>query len=284
MDAEGSHQTRLTTREEQDRLPLWSPDHSKIAFASQAGSGWQLWVMNADGTQPRLLAPGIVAKSVRQWSPDGSRIAFAATVNGQLEILSVGLDGQPPSVLTRSEGDDRDPTWSPDGREIAFSSTRDGKSHVYIMRTDGGDARRLTTDTAASETPVFAPDGSAIAFVSGRDIYTVRPDGSQLRRLTVNAGATRDAVRWSRDGSRLAIQVADGTNYDIEIVRVADGARRRFAATAAYEGMYTWSPDGRRLAFISARDSLDAAYVADLDGRNVRRLTTSATLNPAYSP
>src|SRR2546423_6005089 len=71
MDVDGRRQTRLTTRGEQDRFPLWSPDGSKLAFGSQVGRGWELWVMAADGTNPRHLCSHISAKGSRSWSPDG---------------------------------------------------------------------------------------------------------------------------------------------------------------------------------------------------------------------
>jgi len=76
MDADGGHQTRLTTRAEQDRFPLWSRDGTKLAFGSQGRSGWELWVMDSDGGNARHLYTGIAAKAPRQWSPDGTRIVF----------------------------------------------------------------------------------------------------------------------------------------------------------------------------------------------------------------
>jgi Tol biopolymer transport system component len=66
-------------------------------------------------------------------------------------------------------------------------------------------------------------------------------------------------------------------------VRVAGHARSTLAQSKRYEGQYAWSRDGRRLAFISSRDSVDAMYVIDADGTNLRRLTGDATLNPAWS-
>ena len=96
--------------------------------------------------------------------------------------------------------------------------------------------------------------------------------------------STNDVAAWSPDGSRLAFHSAHGGNdYDIEVVRVADHARSTLAQSKRYEGMYAWSPDGRRLAFISGRDGTEAMYVIDADGTNLRRLTTDATLNPAWS-
>jgi Tol biopolymer transport system component len=74
-----------------------------------------------------------------------------------------------------------------------------------------------------------------------------------------------------------------GDDYDIEMVRVADGARSTLAQSKRYEGQYAWSRDGGRLAFISGRDGADAMYVVDADGTRLQRLTDGATLNPAWS-
>ncbi len=290
-DGDSTQQRRLTHRDDQDRFPLWSPDGSKIAFGTQAGgTSWQLWVMDSDGANPRALASKISAKGQREWSPDGTHIALSAEVDGDLEVMSVGLDGRPPVNLTKSAGIDRDPSWSRDGRQVVFSSTRSGKSAIYLMRADGSDVRRLTPDSLTAECPMFAPDGSAITFRSERDsvgdLWIMRPDGSQLRRLTIGARVTRDAVRWSPDATRIAYQAAHADNYDIDIVNPIDGKRTPFAATPVYDGMASWSPDSKHIVFVSARGGPggDAAYIADADGKNVRRITASNTLNPAFAP
>ena len=288
-DPDGRQQTRLTRRDAQDRFPLWSPDRSKLAFASQAGdTSWELWVMNADGTAPRLLASDIVAKGSRQWSHDGTRILFAAAVERNVEILSVEVHTGRLIRLTQAPGDDRDPSWSPDDRQIAFASTRDENSEIYLMRADGSEPRRLTDHPAPDEAPAWSPDGSKVAFVSARDgdrdVYVIRPDDGHLERLTVGARATRDVIRWSPNGSHIAIQTADHDNYDIQLVRMFDHKRTAVVGTTAYDGQFSWSPDGRRLAFISDRDGFDAVYVTDLSGEHVKRLTATPSLNPEWSP
>ena len=291
MDADGRHQTRLTTRVEQDRFPLWSPDASKIAFGSQIGTqGWELWIMNADGTGFKQLCSRISAKGYREWSPDGARIVLAATIDGDLEIFSVRGDGAGLTRLTTSGGEDNDPSWSPDGKSIVFSSMRDGNREIYVMRADGSGVTRLTNDPAADGSPTWSPDGSTIAFASARDggqsgheIYRMRPDGSHVERLTVGAGSSRDMPRWSPDGSRIAFQAVRGDNYDIEVVRIADRKRIKVAASPAYDGSYDWSHDGTQLAFISSRHGADALYVTDAEGKSARRLTAGRSLNPAWS-
>lgn len=288
-DTDGRHQTRLTRRDTQDRFPLWSPDQSKIAFGSQLGdNNWELWVMNVDGTNPRPLSSRIVAKGFRQWSHDGTRIVFAAAVERNLEIFSVDVANGRLIRLTNSPRDDRDPSWSPDDSHIAFSSTRDGNSEIYLMGADGSNLRRLTNHAAPDGSPAWSPDGSKIAFVSARDgdrdVYLIRPDDGHLERLTVGAQVTSDMVRWSADGSHIAVQTADHDDYDIQLVRTSDHKRTSVAGTSAFDGQYSWSPDGDQLAFISDRDGFDAVYVTDLSGRRLNRLTTTPSLNPEWSP
>jgi Tol biopolymer transport system component len=89
---------------------------------------------------------------------------------------------------------------------------------------------------------------------------------------------------WSPDGSYIAIQTAAHDNYDIQLVRTADHRRTVVAGTAVFEGQYSWSSQGNRLAFISSRDGSDAMYVTDVTGRELKRLTMTSTLNPAWSP
>ena len=287
-DVDGRRQTRLTRRDPQDRFPLWSPDQSQIAFGSQVGGDhWELWVMNVDGTSPRFLATQIVAKAHRQWSHNGTRIAFAAKVEGDVEVFSVEVASGRLTRLTTSPGEDLDPSWSPDDSQIVFSSMRDGNREIYVMRADGTQPRRFTNHAAADGSPAWAPDGSRIAFVSARDgdrdVYLVRFDDGRIERLTTGARATSDGVRWSPNGSYIAVQTAEGDNYDIQLVRLSDHERRIIAGSPAFDVQFSWSPASDQLAFISARDGTDALYVTDLTGK-VSRLSTTSSLNPAWSP
>lgn len=283
-DAAGQQQRRLTRRDVEDRFPLWSPDRRQLAWGSHVNGTWELWVMDADGAKQRRLASHIIAKSTRAWSPDGARIVFAAGADDNKHIYTVAVASGELARLTSARGEDRDPDWSPDGSRLAFSSSREGVAQIYVTTADGREIRRLTNATSSAGTPRWSPDGSGIAFVSDRDLYAIDADGRNLRRLTVGAHVTRDPPLWSPDGSRIVFQIADGENYDIGLLRPSDRVQARIAGSSAYDGSYTWSVDGRHVAFISARDGFDGLYIVDAAGADdsLVRLTGTASLTPAW--
>jgi Tol biopolymer transport system component len=238
--------------------------------------------MNSDGGEGRRLASRILPKSTRGWSSDSTRIAFAARAADGVDIAIVDVSSGRVKRLTASQGENRDPVWSPTGVQLAFSSTRDGVSQIYVMNADGADVRRLTTTPSPAVAPRWSPDGKTVAFVSSRDLYIVAPDGGRPTRLTVDAHVTADPPLWSPDSSHVVFQTASGENYNIGLLRLSDRFRSELADSPAYDGSYTWSPDGKSVAFVSDRDGFDSIYTIDLDGKQPVRLTRSASLTPAW--
>lgn len=282
MDAAGRDQRRLTHRDRvEDRFPLWSPDRQQIVFASHVGNTWELWAMGSDGTKQRRLASQIIAKSTRGWSPDSTLVAFAAMTKDNVDIYVVEVRSGQVTRLTTSEGEDLDPCWSPDGRHIAFSSTRDGIPQIYVMDIDGQDQRRITKTVSPAEAPRWSPKGDLVLYVSERDLHIVGPDGQRPHRLTSGARVTKNPALWSPDGTKILFQIANGENYEIGMVRLS-GANSLLASSGGYDGSYTWSEDGRQVAFISSRDGFDGIYSVDPDAGDTIRLTTTASLTPAW--
>ena len=246
MNADGSGVTRLTDSEATDVSPAWSPDGSRIAFASDRDAsdlrdddlfGTQIYVMNADGSGvTRLTGVSEASDIFPAWSPDGSRIAFASDrddserVNSDIYVMSA--DGSGVTRLTGGvAGETITPAWSPDGSTIAFTSDRDGgdRSNIYVMNADGSGVTRLTGSESDDGFPAWSPDGSRIAFMSDRDgnfeIYVMNADGSGVTRLTTTS-AEGDAAdgrfsEWLRSGSGPALRSAPDRIHGIPS---ADGA------------------------------------------------------------
>lgn len=289
-DADGQNQTRLTRRHGHTRFPLWSPDRARIAFATQvgvAGEGWDFWVMNADGTGTRRLCSGLVGKSGREWSPDGSRIALTRIVGGNMDVYTIDVATGQLTRLTTAAGDDRDPAWSPDGMHLVFTSEREGNAEIYVATSDGGNVHRLTNDPAKDVSPAWSPDGSRILFVSARtgapEFYVMKADGLGLEKLTNRAHASSDLPRWSPDGSQIAFQIAEGNRFDIGLLRLRDRRQSVLVGTPHNDGSYTWSPDGRRLAYISGPGGAENLYVIDVESSRTTRITTTWSLTPSWT-
>ena len=144
-----------------DYRPDWSPDGRKIAFTSNRDGNPEIYVMNADGSDPVRLtfSNGLasnLASNAADWSPDGRQIVFQSNrdypqfpnLENQpgSEIYVMKADGTEQTRLTFNQARDVDPNWSPDGKQIVFDSDRDVAltKQVYVMNADGSDQHPLT--------------------------------------------------------------------------------------------------------------------------------------------
>jgi Tol biopolymer transport system component len=166
MNADGSGQTRLTNNFAWDLDPAISPDGSRIAFASNRNGPFQLFIMNADGTNPTALGGFGLHPA---FSPDGTKIVYTGYDGNDYEIYTVNVDGTNNTQITQNTAADRHPAFSPDGNRIAFVSDRDGDVAVFIMNADSTAQTRLVgtfTDLFFDPNDVsFSPDGTRLAFM-----------------------------------------------------------------------------------------------------------------------
>ncbi len=137
--------------------PDWSPDGSKIVYFNYVDGGGDIWVMNADGTNPIKLTYNPSEDWWPKFSPDGSKIAFQSKRDGNHEIYIMNNDGSNPVRLTNNSADDEDPNWSPDGTKIAFISMRDGHYEIYTMNADGSNQTRITYSNGNAIDPDWKP-------------------------------------------------------------------------------------------------------------------------------
>ena len=146
------------------------PSTLRLAYAAETPGrrGLDVYVAVVPGGRPRLVA-GVAGRDdfSPAWSPDGKLIAYRLNPprGDEGDIMVVSASGGKPRNLTRSPGiADWSPAWSPDGRSIAFFSARDGGRDIWTMRPDGTRKRRLTNDGGLNEYPTWSPDGTRIAF------------------------------------------------------------------------------------------------------------------------
>lgn len=149
----GKEIARLTSSPGIDTSPTWSPDGSQVAFVSERSGGPQIYVMNADGSNPHRVTFSGSQNTDPSWSPLGDRIAFVGRDSGHFDIFTVRTDGGGMERVTQGSGDNEDPSWSPDGQYLAFSSTRQGGSHIWIASADGAHQAKVTTGSGGYTNP-----------------------------------------------------------------------------------------------------------------------------------
>jgi len=139
---------QLTNGNHRDIHPAWSPDGERIAFISNRSGNFDLFTMNADGSDLRQLTTTVDDETTPAWSPDGSKIAYVLVKNlasGEQErrLYLISPDGNDMQELSAGVEYSSDPDWSPDGRYLLFErrdvieyqGTRSGKNNVYFWDT-----------------------------------------------------------------------------------------------------------------------------------------------------
>jgi hypothetical protein len=203
--------------------PALSPDRTRIVFSSNRGGTYDLYLMDADGGNPRRLTTDPGNEGEPAWTPDGSRIIYSATPKGgppQLYALRPG--GKPPEALTTGPGGNHSATVSADGRTLAFVSTRDGNQEIYLMPAAGGAARRLTRSGRRESHPRFLPNGDLLFAVERGG----RSKGSRVIRLAGTEGEGAVVLETEEPIGGLAVS-RDGGHIAYVVGQLTDAAKGR---------------------------------------------------------
>ena len=229
MSAEGNGERQLTEREgsgsptEGESVfwqidPAWSPDATKIAFASARTGKPHIYVMNADGSGTKALTAGKTNDTHPTWSPDGRSIAFVR--DGDIYVM--GADGANATRTSDINAQESDPAWSPEGTWIAYIKRTPGTpvQNLWLMRPDGSERHALTRQGGRAFTPAWSPDGERIVFSMNRDetlfeLFTIGVDGKRLRSVVPTANDNFEPA-WSPDGTKIAYQ-EEGAIFTIEL-------------------------------------------------------------------
>jgi TolB protein len=266
------------------------PVHGLIAFHSGfEDTIWHIYVMKSDGSAVRRLTNPDPYNPVNDhdpsWSPDGRRVAFARA-GGTVGVVRVEPGsrlkqfGVPVIAVS-------DLSWSPDGRRLVFTADLgNDRSAVYVMRSDGTGRRKLAIGASRS----WSPDGRRIVFQGtqgGRaSIYVLDlADHRRPRLLSFGLDA-----RWSPTDARIVYASKHRRHIEILVTNGSGTGRRQVARVRTQDvgdvgAQPTWSPDGRKIAFLGRADRLKVVN-ADGSGERwlMRRASEAAIFDFAWSP
>ena len=232
----------------EDFDPAWSPSR-QLAFVrstpAKTGFVHTIVVANPAATSARIVVEqSRLGYSEPTWSPDGKTLAYLggmtrSDIGGGVGLFMVPAKGGRPELLF-SAASIASPRWSPDGAAIAFVAQRDRlePSNLVIVNLRTREVRSLSANIdfgTADVAPAWSPDGARLLFTRivrgaifaehGPELFTIRADGSGMRRI----GTNTYGLAWSPDGLRvLALtNYLEGAGRETLSVLDADGSRRR---------------------------------------------------------
>ncbi|MFN0198216.1 MAG: TolB family protein [Planctomycetaceae bacterium] len=225
--AGGEEQTLFADRTDYiEQHPAWSPDRKQFSFTMDDGHRTgRVGVMRCDITDDETFANFEFWFSGNQYTyASWSPDGTRAVLVAQNYRMAIAdADGKNLKILGPVEGIQGQPCWSPDGSRIAFSSSHAGNQDVYTIKPDGSELIRLTDSPRSDFRPVYAPGGNWIAFTSART-----------------------------------------GNYEIFVMRPDGSEQQNLTNHEALDDHVAWNADGSQVAFISTRDGGYDVYVADV--------------------
>jgi TolB protein len=190
--------------------------------AKPPGENSTIYIVPIEGGTPRQVTEH-APSYWHGWSPDGSTLAYVGARNGQYDIYTIPVAGGQETQLTDHPGLDDGPDYSPDGRHIYFNSVRTGLMQIWRMDADGGDPVQIHDDPYNDWFPHPSPDGRHLVWVSYLDEIDPASHPADrnvmLRLMDLHTGEVSELARFT--GGQGTINVP------------------------------SWSPDGRRFAFVS---------------------------------
>ncbi len=249
--------------------PAISPQGDRIAYYSDRRQYSDIYVMSAfDGRVLHRVIRGErdvqfesmpLFRSALTWAPDGQRLALTAKSRGRDRLYVVNSHtGAVMKEFSLPCDALEFPAWSPVGDSIVVTGLKDGRSDLYLVDARDGRVTRLTDDTWDEKEPTWRPDGRTITFSSDRGAPVVLQTEPSLHGYG---------------------------HYGLYNLDVATGAVTPLLDTAGEDHRPAWSPDGKRLAFVSDRDGAPNIYLFDTADSSVTMLTDvlGGVLNISWS-
>lgn len=256
LDLASGRVSQLTSgRNHHDQHPKWSPDGRRLSFVSSRGGNFDLYVMNADGTNVERLTDHPANDFDPMWMPDGQSLIFSSERDSRSDLYRLWLKDRRVERLTHHfVGRAIMPNVSPDGQFVAFAAQtlqrlQFWEFQIHVLELATGKTRALGNSGGACW-PSWSPDGRLANVLLAREPSTIQirnADGGAARELAVMPNMWHYYPDWSKDGGWVALSVSpkhhEGEDWDLAIAP-ADGSRppQRLTTGPGNDRLPDWKP------------------------------------------
>jgi TolB protein len=243
---DGQEMRQITDNRSFNLFPRWSSDGQWLTYTSYRTGVPVIYLRNvASGAEKEGVRFGNT-KSPGGFSHDGQWMYAAVSQDGNSDIYRVRLVGGEVESIVGGWGLDVSPSPSPDGRRLAFVSDRGGSPQVYVKTLADGQEIRVSQGSAYATSPSWSPAGNRIAFTARAEgrfaVFTVAPDGSDMRQAAAAPDADCEDPSWSPDGRYLVYSYRKRGYSCLKIIS-SDGRQERTLASGLGDmGSPSWSP------------------------------------------
>ncbi|MFQ5769915.1 MAG: FlgD immunoglobulin-like domain containing protein, partial [bacterium] len=279
----------LTTNSADDIQPQWSPDGSQLVFASNRGSSYGLWMMDADGTGlHQLVDDQTLDEAKPHWV--GNRIVFNGTKGNESHIYIINNDGTGLRRVSHVNNVNA-PKLSPDALKIAFDSAGEfdytGWHQPWVVNVDGTGLTHLR-NSGHGMWVVWAHDANHIAYALGsnhdqpHDIYVIEANGSNETTIAANL-LYNTQLAYSPNGNKVVYLSGTTSDRNISVMNwdgsgktqlTSDPSDEYFAASLYYVIDEIWSPDNSKIVFTSEKNGNADIFTIGVDGSDLTQWTT----------
>jgi acylaminoacyl-peptidase len=302
MPAEAAGPTPLTAMDEFSLQlatdPQISPDSKRVVYVRQFNDVMSdkrysnLWVVNADGSNHRVLTTGMHKDTSPRWSPDGTQLIYVSDRDGRPQIYRRWMDSGQTAQVTNLTEAPAGIAWSPDGHWISFTAHVPAKPRQIVQMPAAPEGAKWAEPAKVIDQFVYRFNAAGYLKPGYTHLFVVPADGGAPRQIShgefQHGGPglrTASEAVWTPDGKYLIMSANRHPDYDREPLNsevyefaVADGSVRPLTSRKGPDNSPTLSPDGKQIAYVGFDDryqgyQVNRLYVMNRDGSDPKLLT-----------